>query len=112
MDERVSNLYIALYGADYRQKYEPTNATKIEMISAMHSALSDVKRYKTSIWNADRVTDLLSDRSGLSTGKVKTLKSCGEEQGVSAGRIRQVEATAMRMLRHPRHLHLFLKERL
>jgi len=40
-------------------------------------------------------------RFGLEDGRSRTLREVGEELGVSRGRIHQIEANALRRLRHP-----------
>lgn len=109
MDESVNKLYELLYGVNYQVKYEPMIFSRSEMIEVMRKALSEMKRYKAGAWTVDRVVELLADRSGLSTGKVVTLRECALKHHLSSERIRQVEATALRMLRHPRHHTLLLK---
>jgi RNA polymerase sigma factor (sigma-70 family) len=44
---------------------------------------------------------ILKLRFGLDNGKPQTLEEVGKEFGVSRGRIRQIEANALRKLKHP-----------
>ena len=45
---------------------------------------------------------VLSRRFGLEDGRSRTLEEVGQELGVTRERIRELEAKALRMLRHPR----------
>ena len=48
-----------------------------------------------------RERDVLIMRFGLEDGKGRTLEEVGREFGVTRERIRQIEAKALRKLRHP-----------
>ena len=49
----------------------------------------------------DREENVLRLRFGLDDGKVRTLEQVGKVFGVTRERIRQIEAKALRKLRHP-----------
>jgi RNA polymerase primary sigma factor len=50
---------------------------------------------------SDRERQVLEMRFGLKDGKDHTLEEVGREFGVTRERIRQIEAKALRKLRHP-----------
>jgi RNA polymerase primary sigma factor len=50
----------------------------------------------------DRERKVLTLRFGLEDGHQRTLEEVGQEFGVTRERIRQIEAKALRKLRHPR----------
>ena len=50
---------------------------------------------------SDRERDVLTMRFGLEDGRSRTLEEVGKEFGVTRERIRQIEAKALRKLRHP-----------
>jgi hypothetical protein len=49
----------------------------------------------------EREAKVLSMRFGLITGKERTLEDVGKELGLSGERVRQIEAVALRKLKHP-----------
>ena len=49
----------------------------------------------------DREARVLQLRFGLEDGRSRTLEEVGREFGVTRERIRQIEAKALRKLRHP-----------
>jgi RNA polymerase primary sigma factor len=51
----------------------------------------------------DREENILRLRFGLDDGRVRTLEELGKAFDVTKERIRQIEAKALRKLRHPRH---------
>jgi len=53
----------------------------------------------------EREQRVLSLRFGLEDGRARTLEEVGRELGVTRERIRQIEAKALRTLRHPAHSH-------
>ncbi|MBQ8696470.1 MAG: sigma-70 family RNA polymerase sigma factor, partial [Clostridia bacterium] len=48
-----------------------------------------------------RENEVLKLRFGLKDGKTRTLEEVGEVFGITRERIRQIEAKALRKLRHP-----------
>ena len=61
----------------------------------------------------ERERKILELRFGLSDGYARTLEEVGKQYKVTRERIRQIEAKALRKLRHPtriRHLQGFLED--
>lgn len=52
---------------------------------------------------SERERRIVSLRFGLNDGRYRTLEEVGREFGITRERIRQIEAKALRKLRHPKH---------
>ncbi len=81
-----------------RESDEPVDAATYSMLQEQ---LGDVLRTLTP-----RECDVLRLRYGLADGKIHTLEEVGEAFHVTRERIRQIEAKALRKLRHPSRLKL------
>jgi len=55
--------------------------------------------------------NILYLRYGLDNGNPTTLEEIGEEYGITRERIRQIEAKALRKLRHPDMVRIIIKEK-
>jgi RNA polymerase primary sigma factor len=75
------------------------NATNLEA-AAEHRLLADQIR-ETLLTLTPRERRVIERRFGLTDDKDETLTAIGREIGVTRERIRQIEATALRKLRHP-----------
>jgi RNA polymerase primary sigma factor len=75
------------------------NATSLEL-AAEHRLLADQIR-DTLLTLTPRERRVIERRFGLTDDTDETLTSIGREIGVTRERIRQIEATALRKLRHP-----------
>ena len=67
-------------------------ATKVMLSNAVGEVLGEL---------SEREQDIVRLRFGLDGGQAKTLEEVGKEFGVTRERIRQIEAKALRKLRHP-----------
>jgi len=83
----------------------PVEETDRELLrEQMHAVLGQL---------SDREREVLSQRFGLRDGESHTLEEVGRAFGVTRERIRQIEAKALRKLRHPtrsRRLRDYLTE--
>ena len=77
----------------------PIDADVIE--GSLHDALEQVLGTLSR-----READVMIARFGLADGRSRTLAEVGEVFGVTRERIRQIEAKALRKLRHPYRLKL------
>lgn len=66
----------------------------------LREKMEDILQYLTS-----REKKVLQLRFGLEDGRPRTLEEVGQEFGVTRERIRQIEAKALRKLRHPTRSH-------
>ncbi|MBO9599726.1 MAG: sigma-70 family RNA polymerase sigma factor, partial [Cohnella sp.] len=76
-----------------RDAMEPADAAAFEL---MREQLEDVLETLT-----EREESVLRLRFGLDDGRSRTLEEVGQAFGVTRERIRQIEAKALRKLRHP-----------
>ncbi len=76
-----------------RATMTPADAASRELLKAqLHSVLAEL---------SDRERRVLLLRFGLEDGRARTLEEVGKEFNVTRERIRQIEAKALRKLRHP-----------
>ena len=80
---------IGRMGVPYKQKH-------ISVVCVIADAPADVLNSLTP-----REAKVLRLRYGLDDGKARTLEEVGKEFNVTRERIRQIEAKALRKLRHP-----------
>jgi RNA polymerase primary sigma factor len=73
----------------------PVDSATLEMLK------EQVRNVLTSL--NDRERDVLEMRFGFADGKTHTLEEVGQKFGVTRERVRQIEAKALRKLRHPHH---------
>jgi len=86
----------------------PDDATDLTTNNEFREALS-----RAMDGLSEREQSIIRARYGLDTGAEMTLREMGSAQGVGHERIRQIEARALRKLRHPsrsRHLRAFLED--
>ncbi len=78
---------------------EDTRALAPADAAAFHMLKEQVEEV---LWTlADRERQVLEMRFGLDGGRIRTLEEVGQAFGVTRERIRQIEAKALRKLRHP-----------
>ena len=75
------------------------NATSPEENTALHLLQEQVDEALHTL--TYRETRVLQLRFGLSAGRNRTLEEVGQEFGITRERVRQIEARALRKLRHP-----------
>ncbi len=80
-----------IFGAPALQ-YKVSTERQTELTSAIHETLENL---------SERERRILELRFGLSDGVTRTLTEVGSEFGLTRERIRQIEAKALRRLRHP-----------
>ena len=78
---------------------EDTNAV-LPIDAAIQSSLRDATRQALAALTP-REERVIRMRFGIGTGADRTLEEVGEQYGVSRERIRQIEAKALRKLKHP-----------
>jgi RNA polymerase primary sigma factor len=73
----------------------PVDSATLEMLK------EQVRNVLTNL--NDREREVLEMRFGFADGKTHTLEEVGQKFGVTRERVRQIEAKALRKLRHPHH---------
>jgi len=81
---------------DFIEDKSAENPSEMTAVSMLKDRLKDVLHTLT-----DRERTVLDYRFGLSDGSPKTLEEVGKQFNVTRERIRQIEAKALRKLRHP-----------
>ena len=78
-----------------QSELSPVDSATLEMLK------EQVRNVLTSL--NDREREVLEMRFGFADGKTHTLEEVGQKFGVTRERVRQIEAKALRKLRHPHH---------
>ena len=78
-----------------QSEMSPVDSATLEMLK------EQVRNVLTSL--NDREREVLEMRFGFRDGKTHTLEEVGQQFGVTRERVRQIEAKALRKLRHPHH---------
>ena len=81
---------------DFIEDHEATSPAEHAAYELLKEQLEDVLDTLT-----DREENVLRLRFGLDDGRTRTLEEVGKVFGVTSERIRQIEAKALRKLRHP-----------
>jgi len=79
----------------------PDDASIVPQDSAVHQVLKEQVELVLDKFLTDRERKVLQLRFGLDDGRSRTLEEVGKEFNVTRERIRQIEAKALRKLRHP-----------
>ena len=98
VSENNKKFYMALIQTIFVHKISIDNMDASKLRKAIAEVLSTL---------SPRERDILRIRFGMDDGRMRTLEEVGQLFGVTRERIRQVEAKALRKLRHPnRSKHL------
>ena len=98
VSENNKNFYLALIQTIFVHKISIENMDASKLREAVAEVLVTL---------SPRERDILRLRFGMDDGRMRTLKEIGQLFGLTRERIRQVEAKALRKLRHPnRSKHL------
>src|SRR5256714_7472896 len=92
---------------DFSEDKRAENASDMTAIVLLKEKIKDVLETLT-----ERERQVLEQRFGLGDGYSRTLEEVGRQFQVTRERIRQIEAKALRKMRHPtriRQLHGFLE---
>jgi RNA polymerase primary sigma factor len=82
---------------------EDVSALAPAEVAIAHLLKEEIQEVMKSL--TEREARVLQLRFGLEDGRSRTLEEVGREFGVTRERIRQIEAKALRKLRHPTHSH-------
>jgi len=120
LDEKVNYSFLVdngLANKDVNLENNKSNMYYLEDYISDNS--DDIYRYAMERLGDDRIDEVLSQlnereeevirlRFGLEDGKVHTLEDVGKRQNVTRERIRQIEAKALKKLRHPSRAKLLI----
>ena len=98
-----TKLMSAIFGVSYRDEDLCESRDGVSLRDTIFRLLEEVSKQfrRRSPAFSKRVTRVFALRFGFEDGQSKTLEQVGKELGVTRESIRQVEAKALRFLRHP-----------